>query len=568
MSPALQRILFAILVIGCGVRLLYLVEQPSFPAFHQPEVDAHYYDQSARAIAAGDWVLGHEPLRMSPGYFYFLGSIYSVVGPGPWAPRLIQIALGLLLVWFVWDTARRVLGSWWAPWPAAVAAFYGPYLYFEGHLLADSLGAFLHALLMWCAVVAMQATDAKGARRWFGVGVVWGLCCVTRPNALPLLAPLAYAAWSVAGEVTRRVRTGWIAAIALGGALAIAPITARNFVASGQPVLLTSHGGINLFVGNGPGATGTWRSPPEVPGAEGPLEQFSLFHDKAEQLVGRRLTEGQADDYWVDRTVAEVVTHPVKWARLMSWKLYLYFNGRELHNVYDYEFWREVSLVLGPPLAEFLYIAPFGLAGLLLLAWRPGVGRFLALYAATIAAAIILVYVTDRYRLPVVAPLLVIGTAFVREMVAYARAARWRPVAGWFALWLAACVVAVPVKVNKRFDEKYHHLGEAWLHLNQIPFAEWALLKSLGHNPQFIPSHWDLATLYERRGIRLFAMTHLHQIEGIAKKRGDTALLARARSEMERLMPRPPVRPVAPAATGLPGASAVPVAPAAPQAPP
>lgn len=562
--------LFAILAIGLGVRVLYLIEQPSFPAFYKPEVDAHYYDQSARAIAAGDWVLGHEPLRMSPGYFYFLGSIYSFAGPGPWVPRLVQIALGLSLVWLVWDTARRMLGSWWAPWPAAAAAFYGPYLYFEEHLLADSLGAFLHAWLMWCAVVAMQSNDVKSVRRWFGVGVLWGLCCVTRPNAIPLLAPLAYAAWSASGETTRRARAGWIAAITIGGALAIAPITVRNVVASRQPVLLTSHGGINLFVGNGPGATGSWRSPREVPGAEGPLEQFRLFHDKAEQLVGRRLTEGQADDYWVERTMAEVIDHPGRWARLMLWKSYLYFNGRELHNVYDYEFWRDVSLILGPPLVEFLYIAPFGLAGLLLLLWRPGVGRFLALYAATIAAAIILVYVTDRYRLPVVAPLLVIGTAFVREMVAYVRAQRWRPVVGWAVLWLAACVVAVPVKVNKHFDEKYHHIGQAWLQLNQIPFAEWAFLKSLNYNRQFLPSHWDLATLYERRGIRSLALTQLHEIEGIAKKRGDAVTLERARREMARLMPAAPAVPPTPTAPVAPAAPAAPVAPpvAQPATPP
>lgn len=551
MSPALQRALFAVVLLALGVRVLYLVEQPSFPAFHAPEVDAYYYHQSARAIAAGDLALGHEPLRMSPGYFYFLGAIYALAGPGPWAPRLVQIALGLVLVWFVWDTTRRALGSWWAPWPAAIAAFYGPFLYFEGHLLADSLGAFLHAGLMWCAVVAMQAQPAGARRawRWFGVGAAWGLACVTRPNALPLLAPLAYAAWRAEGEAPRRARAGWIAIVALGGALAIAPITVRNLVASGEPVLLTAHGGINLFVGNSPDATGSWISPREVPGAEGPIEQFRLFHEKAEQVLGRRLTAREADAYWVGRTVDVVVEDPARWARLMVRKVHLYWNGRELHNIYDYEFWRIVSLVLGPPLVDFVHVAPFGLAGLFLLLVRPGVGRFLALYTGTIAATIVAVYVTDRHRLPVVAPVLVVGTAFVREMVAYVRARRWRPVAGWLAVWCAACLIAIPVKVNKRFDEKYHHLGRAWLQLGHIPFAEWALLHSLRENPDYLPSHWDLAALYERRGLRPFAVTHLNQVVGIAKSRGDAATMARARGEIARVSSESPAPPGSAVAT-------------------
>ncbi len=520
------------MALALGVRVLYLVEQPSFPSFHKPETDALYYDQAARAIAAGDWSLGREPLRMSPGYFYFLGCIYRVAGPGPWAPRLVQIALGLCLVWLVWDTSRRLLGSRWALLPATAAAFYGPFIYFEGHLLADSLGAFLHVLVMWLAIRALQAPAQVG--RWLVVGVAWGLCCVTRPNALPLLVPLGYAAWSGSGPALRE-RARILVALTLGGALAIAPVTLRNLFASGEPVLLTSHGGINLFVGNGPGATGTWRMPREVPGAWSPMEQFHLFHEAAEQALGRKLSGRAADDYWVGRTLDAITADPTAWLRLMLRKLHLYWNGRELHNVYDYEFTREVSLILGPPFVEFVFVAPFALVGMLLLLGRPGVGRFLGLYAATICGAIVLVYVTDRYRLPVVGPVLVIGAAFVRELVAYVRAANWRAFTGWFALWICACLIAVPVKVNKRFEEKYHHLGEAYLQLGQFDFAEWALLHSLRYDRGFLPSHRDLAVLYERTGRFDSAMGVLREVEGLANARGDTAAAGVAVTSRARL---------------------------------
>jgi tetratricopeptide (TPR) repeat protein len=265
------------------------------------------------------------------------------------------------------------------------------------------------------------------------------------------------------------------------------------------------------------------------------MEQFHLFHETAERALGRKLSAREADRYWVGRTLDAVVADPVAWLGIMLRKLHLYWNGRELHNVYDYEFTRHVSLILGPPCVDFVYVAPFALAGVLLLLARPGVGRFLGLYAATICAAIVIVYVTDRYRLPVVAPLLVIATAFLREMVANAREARRRALAVWLAVWLGACLIAIPVPVNKRYEEKFHHLGEAYRQLGQYGFAEWALLNSLRRDPTFQRSHHELARVYEETGRFGRALAHYTEAARLADRRGNAALGAREREAAARV---------------------------------
>ncbi len=63
----------------------------------------------------------------------------------------------------------------------------------------------------------------------------------------------------------------------VAGVLTIAPVTLRNYVASGEAVLVSDAGGFNFYIGNGPGANGTFRIPAEVPGATSAAAQFQLY---------------------------------------------------------------------------------------------------------------------------------------------------------------------------------------------------------------------------------------------------------------------------------------------------
>src|SRR5438094_192160 len=47
-------------------------------------------------------------------------------------------------------------------------------------------------------------------------------------------------------------------AFAAATALVVSPVTMRNWRATGEFVLISSHGGLNLLIGNGPQADGTF----------------------------------------------------------------------------------------------------------------------------------------------------------------------------------------------------------------------------------------------------------------------------------------------------------------------
>ena len=67
--------------------------------------------------------------------------------------------------------------------------------------------------------------------------------------------------------IVRGARAKLLGALVLGGALVILPVTLRNRVVAGEWVLVTDSGGLNLYIGNGRGAIGTFRMPQHLPRA-------------------------------------------------------------------------------------------------------------------------------------------------------------------------------------------------------------------------------------------------------------------------------------------------------------
>src|SRR5205085_8700814 len=92
----------------------------------------------------------------------------------------------------------------------------------------------------------------------FLTGLAFGVAMLNRPNMLVAAMAIAVVLLAI-----RRVK---IAALILAGVLAgLAPVTIRNAVVAHQFALVSSHGGINFYIGNGEGATGYFHAVPGMP---------------------------------------------------------------------------------------------------------------------------------------------------------------------------------------------------------------------------------------------------------------------------------------------------------------
>lgn len=213
-------------------------------------------EQLARGLGYTTAILVSEVAHPEPTAFYPVGfpavlSVVRMLGGGKRADLLLQAAFGILTIGLTFVLARAVAN----PRTARIAAW----------LVALSPGAILYTTT-WLAepavalgilvalVPLLTARRATMTRALVAFGFVMGLTSFLRVTTLvitPLVAFGVGAARRRGAGATTRLRLGVVAAaIATASALVpIAPWCARNAVALGSPVLVSTNGGLNLLLG-------------------------------------------------------------------------------------------------------------------------------------------------------------------------------------------------------------------------------------------------------------------------------------------------------------------------------
>ncbi len=445
-SRHLSRPLLAVLAAAFAVKLAVFLAFQDHPLLQADTgLDAATYAQLASRVAAGDVLLGKEPYFVSPLYVYFLAPIFALTGGSLAAARFVQALLGAAAAGLLFGAARRFFGERAALIGAGLYVLTGVVTFHEVLILQAALDPFLTALALFLLADALtfrrvssklNGTVARGSGspRWVAVGAAFGLLTLNRPNVLVcaaaialclLVAPLLLRQRPSLSLEEEPLRTWWPAlAFAAGVALAIAPATLRNLAVSGEPVLISSHGGLNLLIGNSPSADGTYSPVPGItPSIDGQARDAKKVAEAAE---GRPLSTREVSAHFTRLAVSWVRANPGAAARLFVKKLGLLANRIEVPLNLSYAWYA------GGPLSplSFLVVGPWLLVplGVLGLAWRlfeaprsayAVWASFVPVYALSVA----IFFVSSRYRLPLLLPL-AIGAGFAVD--ALVRAARAR----------------------------------------------------------------------------------------------------------------------------------------------
>ena len=316
------------------------------------------------------------------------------------------------------------------------AATYWLLVYYTGELLIPTLITFLDVLLVG---MLLRASARPGRLSWGLCGIVLALSALGRPDIL-LFAPVVLGWIVLQYRTQRRNLIGYAAAFTLGCLIPVLPVTVRNYVVGHDRVLIASQGGVNLYIGNNPGADGFNVI---LPGTrahwhEGYLDQIAI----AERAEGRKLKPSEVSDFYVRQTWHFVTDQPLPALRLFFQKLKYFWNGYEFANEKDmYEYTaRYTSIVRYLPLG-FGLVAPLGLLGIFV-TW-PQRRRHFPLwgFVLTYMTAVALFFVSARFRVPVLPMVLVYAAAACTWLVRTARDRRWRSLAeaaivlGLLAVW-------------------------------------------------------------------------------------------------------------------------------------
>jgi tetratricopeptide (TPR) repeat protein len=496
---ALLLILFA----GLAVRVVRLVEVTRAPDFAHPAVDAGFHDWWGRTAAGVplEEVEGRAPELLEraylrpPGYPWVLAAVYRASGGSYLAPRVLQCALGLLACVLAWSLGRRWLGEPEGLLAAAALALHWVVLYFETELHPTAL---VICLLLGAAHALGRWTERPGARSALAAGLALGCAALVRPNALfVLLAALIWLLWN--GR-RRGARVGASIAALVGAAgLAIAPATVRNLAVAGDPVLISSNAGINLYIGNNERANGLVAA--HLPGV-GRFDTCFDYPDlvrRVEKKEGRALRDSEVSAWFTRRALDWIASNPGRAARLTGRKALLFFGPGEVAHNKELLLERAHSAVLRRLPAPFALVLALAVVGLWSATRRPGARRDVALLLALVVLAwflsVLPFFAAARYRVPVLPPLLLLGAAGLADLVRALRAGE----RGRAALLAAAAAALFGLASLSPYElapdvEKWHlDRGRALRRAGDEAAAVVELQSALEANPRSLDARLSLA---------------------------------------------------------------------------
>jgi hypothetical protein len=209
--------------------------------------DEEWYWAMSRSLIAGAGLVGefdHRAERM-PLYPWLL-SFFS----DPRGARAVQWAVGALAAALVCMLAGRACRR---PWIAGLFVAFDPTLVGSASLILSETLAVTAVAGLWLAGWPLRNREACTVQRWAAVAVMASLCVYARESLALFVAALLVFLMAV-----RRDR--WCvlgaAAVALIVAASLVPWGMRNQRVLGQWYWFTTRGGISLYDGVRPGATG------------------------------------------------------------------------------------------------------------------------------------------------------------------------------------------------------------------------------------------------------------------------------------------------------------------------
>lgn len=508
-----RAILCAVLALALILRIVYVLESRANPFFDEPQMDAGYHVEWARAFAHGrDFQPG--PFFRAPLYPWFLGLVFRLFGEGLLLPRLIQAVLGTISVALVHAIGARAFDRRTGLLAALMAATYWMLIYFEGELLLPVLEVLFDLLAIW---LSLRAGERPSFVRCALAGLAWGVASIVRPNVL-LFAPFV-AVWIAVRkdptsltQGTQVVRAARAAVFGLALSLPILPITAYNRLVGNDSVLISSQAGVNLWIGNNPASDG---SSAIVPGTR--ADWWGGYHDQirqAEVAEGRSLKPSEVSDWYTKKALGFVRAEPSKALRHLLFKLRLFWMDFELGNNQDERFfaYRFGPLLRFLPLG-FGVLAPLSILGLVLSA--PGLRRrwplwgFVPVYTASVVAF----FVCSRFRVPVLPVLMVFAAHSLWWCLDAWRSGRRGRVLVALA---AALVMAVLVRILPAGLDQSDAKG-LWLmgvyemqHGNPEDAAAW-FEDSIDENPRYAIAHQDLGKALVQLSRNAEAEASLHR---------------------------------------------------------
>lgn len=401
-------LLATVLLTALIIRLIYLYFYQTLPDWEQLTLDNYYHHNWALSLVNGNPV-GDTTYFRAPFYIYCLALVYKLFSISLWSARLFGLLVGLLTVTVTYFLGRKIFDHKCGLVAATAYACYPYAIYFETELLLVGL----FTLLLTAAILSAQQWNRSSNFRFaLLTGLLLGLASITRPTALALIPVLGlYHLYYVKGKQGR-----WkgLAPFALGLLLIIGPIFVRNLIVAQDPVLISSQGGINFYIGNNEIADGSTAALPEPMGANWRMSDIASI---AEKEAGDELKPGEVSSFWTRQAVAWISNNPSDFAILQANRIYFSFLNPESSNNRDLGlFFDKISILSYNPLS-FGLLFMFAVFGFAASCRANRSSRFLAIIVVIFTLVVSIFFLSSRFRQPLIPMYAVLASYGLLELL-------------------------------------------------------------------------------------------------------------------------------------------------------
>jgi len=255
-----------------------------------PVSDGVAYDTFARTLVdhgTYGWSATEPTAFWPPGTTFMHAALYWLFGVNylPIVALNIGLSLGLIVV------SARIAARFWGARVATLTAWIlalWPTLVMYPTLLASELPFLLLTLL---SLDVWTNEKMRPLHKGWMAGLLLGFAALVRPQAL--LLPMVFAFCSLANRVINsgvtwsaiRPQLQLLVSACIVMAIVIAPWTWRNQQLYGEPVLISTNGGITFWMGHAPGTDGRYMDLPEELNALPENEKARVLSQRAREYI-------------------------------------------------------------------------------------------------------------------------------------------------------------------------------------------------------------------------------------------------------------------------------------------
>lgn len=334
----------AIFILGVMCRILWLFFDP-----HEMTSDEVAYHELAISLTKGN---GYGEPFWPPGYPLILSILYALFGSSPRIAIGFNLILSLVTLLISTWVAKKLFGD-----SVAIISFLLMSL-MPSYIFTISLVKY-EVLLQFCLVLAFLLSLYRW--RWVnmaGIAFLTALATLMRP--LMIFWPIML--WLVKPNKQSfkndLYRLGMVQALSI---LLIIPWIVYASLTAGRFVPIALNGGINLWIGNNPNATGAWMSPPRE------------FWEPENEAIARH----EAIDF--------IRSHPAEFLSLLPKKIayslvrenwavdWIFLNTSHTDPSVSYEFLSGISN------AYYAVVAGMAIASIMIFIWKKNFRQLLPL---------------------------------------------------------------------------------------------------------------------------------------------------------------------------------------------